>query len=50
MNTGQLKWILLGIYLIVVGLTLLGVGLGAPFNVIAGVCALIAGILFIINR
>lgn len=50
MSTGQLKWILLGIYLIVVGLGLLGVGLGAPFNVIAGACALIAGILFIINR
>ena len=45
----SLKWILLGIYLIIAGLMLLGVGL--PFaNVVGGVCALIAGILFIINR
>ena len=50
MHTGQLKWILLGIFLIITELGLLGVGLGAIFNVIAGVCALVAGILFIINR
>jgi hypothetical protein len=50
MHMGQLKWIMLGIYLIITGLILLGVGLGAPFNIIAGICALIAGVLFIINR
>ena len=50
MNTGQLKWVLLGIFLIITGLSLLGVGLGGILSVIAGVCALIAGILFIINR
>lgn len=45
----NLKWILLGIYLIVAGLMLLGVNV--PFaNVVAGVCALIAGVLFILNR
>lgn len=45
----NLKWILLGVYLIIAGLALLGVSF--PFgDVIAGVCALIAGILFIINR
>ena len=45
----NLKWLLLGIYLIVAGLMLLGVAF--PFsNVIAGVCALIAGVLFLINR
>lgn len=45
----NLKWLLLGVYLIVAGLMLLGVGFPLA-NVIGGVCALIAGILFIINR
>jgi hypothetical protein len=45
----NLKWLLLGIYLIIAGLGLLGVAI--PFaEVIAGVCALIAGVLFILNR
>jgi hypothetical protein len=44
-----LKWILLGIYLIIAGLALLGLTFSAG-NIIAGVCALVAGILFIINR
>jgi len=47
----SLKWILLGIYLILAGLALLGVGIGGSLiNLIAGVCAVIAGILFLINR
>jgi hypothetical protein len=47
----QLKWILLGIYLILAGLVLLGVNVGGGImDVIAGICALIAGVLFIINR
>ncbi len=46
-----LKWILLGIYLILAGLALLGVHLGGGIiDTIAGICAVIAGILFIINR
>ena len=45
-----LKWILLGIYLILVGLTFLGVGLGGWVNIVAGVCAVIAGILFMLHR
>jgi hypothetical protein len=46
-----LKWILLGIYLILVGLTMLGVTFGGNlFSLIGGICALIAGILFLINR
>jgi hypothetical protein len=45
----NLKWLLLGIYLVVAGLMLLGVSFPLA-NIIAGVCALIAGILFIINR
>lgn len=48
---GSLKWILLGIFLILAGLTLLGVHLGGNiFNLIEGICAVIAGILFLINR
>lgn len=51
MNTDRLKWILLGVYLILAGLALLGVDLGgALMGTVAGICALIAGILFIINR
>jgi hypothetical protein len=46
----KIKWILLAIFLIIEGLMLLGLGLGAIFNTIAGICALIAGILFLINR
>jgi len=45
----NLKWLLLGIYLIVAGLMMLGVSFPLA-NVIAGVCGLIAGVLFIINR
>lgn len=45
----NLKWILLGVYLILSGLAALGVSF-ALASVIAGVCALIAGILFILNR
>jgi hypothetical protein len=46
----SLKWILLGIYLIIAGLGLLGVFGGSPWDLIAGICAVIAGILFLINR
>lgn len=45
----NLKWLLLGIYLILAGLMALGVNF--PYlSVIAGVCALIAGILIVLNR
>lgn len=51
MNTDKLKWILLGIYLILAGLALLGVNLGgALLGTVAGICAVVAGILFLINR
>ena len=50
MNMHNLKWILLGIFLIITALGLLGLGLGGIFNIIAGICALVAGVLFIINR
>jgi hypothetical protein len=45
-----LKWILLGVFLIIDGLILVGVIGGSPWELIAGVCAIIAGILFLINR
>jgi len=47
----NLKWILLGIYLILAGLPLLGVHIGISFlDIIEGICAVVAGILFLINR
>ncbi len=47
----SLKWILLGIFLILDGLLLVGFHLGdLPMALIAGNCGIIAGILFIINR
>ena len=47
----SLKWILLGIYLVLAGLLLLGVNIGGNVvPIIMGICAVIAGILFIINR
>jgi hypothetical protein len=47
----SLKWILLGIYLILAGLALLGVSLGGEIlDIVTGICAVIAGILFLINR
>jgi len=51
MNTERLKWILLAVYLILAGLMLLGVSFGGGIiSIFAGICALIAGILFLINR
>lgn len=50
MNMEKIKWILLAVFLIIFGLSLLGVGLGGSLNLIAGICALVAGILFLINR
>jgi hypothetical protein len=51
MNTDKIKWILLGVYLILAGLPLLGVHLsGNLFDLAAGICAVVAGILFLINR
>jgi glucose dehydrogenase len=51
MNTDKLKWILLGIFLILDGLLLVGISLGGlPLEVIAGICGIVAGILFLINR
>jgi succinate-acetate transporter protein len=51
MNTDRIKWMLLGVFLILYGLVLVGLKLaGLPIEVIAGLCAIIAGVLFLINR
>jgi hypothetical protein len=50
-NMDRLKWILLGIFLILDGLLLIPVSLGGlPLALIAGICAVVAGILFLIDR
>lgn len=51
MNTERLKWILLAVFLILEGLILLGVNVGGSLlTLVAGLCAVIAGILFLIYR
>ncbi len=46
-----LKWILLGVFLILEGLLLVHVSLGGlPLAEIAGIAGIIAGILFLIDR
>ena len=51
MNLDRLKWILLAVFLILDGLILVGISLGGlPLAVIAGICAIVAGILFLIDR
>ena len=51
MNLEKIKWIMLAIFLILDGLILVGITLGGlPLGVIAGICGIIAGILFLINR
>ena len=47
----RIKWILLAIFLILDGLLLVGIHLGGlPLALIAGICAIIAGVLFLIDR
>jgi hypothetical protein len=51
MNMERIKWILLAVFLILEGLMLLGLSLGGNLiSIVAGLCALIAGILFLIYR
>ncbi len=45
----SLAWILLAVFLILFGLSLLGVNL-AGLSIIMGICALAAGILLLFNR
>jgi hypothetical protein len=46
---GSLGWILLGVFLILFGLSLLGVDI-AGLRIIMGLCALVAGIVLLFNR
>ena len=51
MSTDRLKYVLFAIFLILTGLGLVGAGVGGgALDIITGICAVIAGILFIINR
>ncbi|MBI1793769.1 MAG: hypothetical protein HYR70_06215 [Chloroflexi bacterium] len=51
MNMEKIKWILLAVFLILEGLMLLGVNIGGSIMaLIAGISAIIAGVLFLINR
>lgn len=51
MSTDRLKYVLFAIFLILTGLGLVGVGLGGgAWDLITGICAVIAGILFIVYR
>jgi hypothetical protein len=51
MSTDRLKYVLFSIFLILIGLSLVGAGIGGSIvNIIAGVCGIIAGILFILYR
>jgi hypothetical protein len=46
-----MRWILLGIFLLLDGLLLIGFHLGGlPLALIAGICAIVAGVLFLIYR
>lgn len=47
----SLKWILFGIFLVLHGLTLLGFSIGGGIMaLLLGICGVISGILFLINR
>lgn len=51
MGTDRLKYVLFAIFLILVGLSLVGAGVGGGIlDIIAGICGIIAGILFLIYR
>ncbi|HEX8990724.1 MAG TPA: hypothetical protein VF784_03515 [Anaerolineales bacterium] len=46
---GSITWILLAVFLILFGLSLLGVKLSS-LSIIMGICALAAGVLLLVNR
>jgi nicotinamide riboside transporter PnuC len=51
MSTDRLKYVLFSIFLILIGLTLVGAGFQTEIlNLVAGICGIIAGILFILYR
>jgi hypothetical protein len=47
---GSLAWILLAVFLILFGLSLLGVSISGILSIIMGIAALAAGILLLFNR
>lgn len=51
MSSDRLKYVLFSIFLILVGLAMVGAGFGGGIlNIIAGICGIIAGVLFILYR
>jgi hypothetical protein len=51
MHIGKLEYVLLAVFLILQGLVLLGLQIGGNVvNIVAGASALIAGLLFLVNR
>ncbi len=51
MSTDRLKYVLLAVFLILIGLSMVGVRIGGSLlDLIAGIAAIIAGVLFIIYR
>ncbi len=49
-RTGSLTWILLAVFLILFGLSMLGILKFAGLTTIKAICALAAGILLLVNR
>jgi hypothetical protein len=49
-RTGSLTWILLAVFLILFGLSELGILRLGSLSIIMGICALAAGILLLFNR
>ncbi len=51
MGSDRLKYVLFSIFLILVGLSLVGVHIGGNLlDLVAGICGIIAGILFLLYR
>ncbi len=51
MSTDRLKYILLAVFLILVGLSMVGVKIGGSLlDLVAGICGIVAGILFLLYR
>ncbi len=47
---GSVKWIVFGVFLVLHGLMILGVGFAGILTIVAGAAGIIAGVLFLFNR
>ena len=51
MSRDRLKYVLFSVFLILVGLGMVGVGFcGGLLDIVAGICGIIAGVMFILYR